>query len=130
MARFSSILIVYFIIGAVMWGGGAIVWADAGVGNFIIDEPSDFDDPNAQGVNSEASGALEKLGQPIQNLVGTIGGGLIAIWNLMVQFIGYLFWPITVLQSAGAPTRVVVLGGGSLVIAFIGSFIRTIRTSA
>lgn len=130
MARFSSILLVYFIIGATMWGGGAIVWDDTGVGEFIIDEPDNFDNPEEDGINSEASGILERLGQPIQNIVGTVGGGLIAAWNLLTHFIGYLFWPITVLQSAGAPPRVVVLGGGSLVVAFYGSFIRTIRTSA
>ena len=130
MARFSSILIVYFVIGATMWGGGAIVWDDTGVGEFIIDNPDDFNNPNQDAKNEEASNILERLGQPIQNIVGTVGGGLIASWNLLSKFIAYLFWPITVLQSANAPPRVVVLGGGSLVVAFYGSFIRTIRTSA
>ena len=129
MSRFSSILIVYFLIGAVMWGGGAIGWDDAGVGQFIIDDPSHINNPDETGVNNEASGALSKLADPIQNVIGTIGGGLIATWNLMARFIAYLFWPVTVMQSVNAPKRVVVLSG-ALVIAFFGGFLRTIRTSA
>ena len=124
MGRFSSILIVYFLLGAVMWGGGALDWSEAGVGQYIIDDPA------TDTVSQNASDDLESLGGPIQNVTGTLGGGLIAIWNLMAKFLAYLFWPVTALQAAGAPSRVVVTAGGGVSMAFIAAFIRTIRGSA
>jgi len=124
MARFSAILLAYFVIGAVMWGGGAIVWADSGVGGLIITDPADGD------VNRETGEQLEQSSGPIENAITSFGAPLLAIWNLLVKFIGYLFWPITVLQSANAPPRVVVLLGGSFTVVFLGAVIRLIRRSA
>lgn len=126
MVRFSSILIAYFVVGAVMWGGGVISWDNAGIGSYIIDDPTAEEDQ----LSNDAVNDLKNLGGPIGNIVGTLGGGLVAVWSIMSKFIGFLFWPITVLLATGAPPRVVVLGGGTLSIAFIASFLRTVRGSA
>lgn len=124
MVRFSNIALAYFLIGAVMWGGGAIAWSDAGIGQLIIDEPA------PGGVNERTSQELEQSGGPIQNALGDVGaGGLIAVWNLVAKFIGFMFWPMTTLQSHGVPARVWVPLGGMPTMAFYGGFIRLIRTS-
>jgi len=125
MVRFSSIIVSYFVIGALMWGGGAIAWNETGLGGLIIDDP-------VGGVETNQSTAddLENAGGPIQQTLQELGGPLLAIWSIIVQFVGYLFWPIMVLQTENAPPRVTVLLGGSFSVAFIGATIRLIRGSA
>jgi len=125
MARFGSVLLAYFVIGAVMWGGGAIVWDDSGVGGLIIEDVT-----NGTQVNEETGAQLEQAGGPIRQAAASFGGPILAIWNFIARFIGYLFWPITVLQVVSAPPRVVVLGGGSLSVLFLGGVLRLIRRSA
>jgi len=125
MSRFSDMLLAYFVIGAVMWGGGAIAWQDSGVGGLIIKDTTD-----GVSVNENTSQQLERSGGPIREAAKSMGGPILAIWNFVAQFIGYLFWPVTVLQTANAPPRVVVLLGGSLSTMFLGAIVRLIRRSA
>lgn len=122
--RFTNILLAYFMIGAIMWAGGAIAWDDAGVGGLFIDTAEDPD------VNESTSTQIREAGGPIQEAAGSTAVGLIAIWNLLVKLLGFLFWPITVLLSVNAPPRVVVVLGGSFCVAFYGALIRVIRRSA
>jgi len=124
MARFGNILLVYFVIGAMMWGGGAIVWSETGLNTLIVE------DPQAGSVNENTSNQLEDAGGPIREAAQAFGGPVLAIWNIVVQFVGYLFWPIATLQSVGAPPRLVVLLGGTPSIAFLGAVVRLIRNSA
>jgi len=126
MARFAQVLLAYFVIGAVMWGGGAIVWEEAGVGGLIIEDVSG---ENVD-VNENTSDQLERSGGPIREAASAFGGPILAIWNFVVRFIGFLFWPVTVLQTVNAPPRAVVLAGGSLSVMFLGGVIRLIRRSA
>lgn len=124
--RFSNILLAYFVMGAVMWGGGVLAWDEAGVGQFFIEDPG-----QNTSINEQTSSQLGNLGGPIQAAAGSFaGGGLIAIWNILVQLIGYLFWPIVALLSVNAPPRVVVLIGGTPVVAFFGTLLRLVRQSA
>jgi len=81
-------------------------------------------------VNENTSNQLEQSGGPIQEAAKSMGGPILAIWNFVVQFIGYLFWPVTVLQSVNAPPRVTVLVGGAFSVMFLGAVIRLIRSSA
>lgn len=126
MARFSAILLAYFLIGAVMWGGGAIAWDESGVGGLIITDATESDIE----VNENTSQQLERSGGPIQEAAQSMGGPILAIWNFVVRFVGYLFWPVTVLQSVNAPTRIVVTLGGSFSVIFLGAVVRLIRRSA
>lgn len=124
MVRFSHIMIAYFVMGAVMWAGGAIAWGNAGVGGLLIDDPSTGD------LNSSTTDQLEKADGPIEQAVGSVGGGaLLAVWGIVSGIFGYLFWPISVLVSNGAPARVWVPLGGAPTVAFYGALIRLIRTS-
>lgn len=124
--RFGNILLAYFVIGAIMWGGGLVSWDKAGVGHLIVKNPSNGDVQ----VNNNTSEQLGKLGGPIQTAVGEFGGGLIAIWSILKSLIGYLFWPIIVLKVVNAPPRVIVLGGGIYVVAFFSAALRLVRRSA
>lgn len=125
MVRFNEILAAYFVIGALMWGGGAIAWSETGVGQlFIEDVAGDVD------VNENTTSQLENANGPIQEAVGALGASpLLAVWNIIVGLIGYLTWPVTVLQSVNAPPRITVLAGGTMLVLFFGAVIRLIRTS-
>lgn len=125
MARFSAVVLAYFVIGATMWGGGAIQWDNSGVGGLIVKSTD-----GGVTVNENTSQDLEQAGGPIQESAKSLGGPILAIWNFVIKFIGFLFWPITTLASNNAPPQVTVLGGGSLSVMFIGATIRLIRRSA
>jgi hypothetical protein len=125
MARFAAVMLAYFLIGAVMWGGGVITWNETGIGGMIIEDTA-----NGVSVNENTSQTLEQSGGPIRQAAATMGGPILAIWNFIVQFIGFLFWPVTVLQSVSAPPRAVVTAGGALTVMFLGAVIRLIRRSA
>lgn len=122
--RFSHIVLAYFVMAVVMWGGGAITWADTGVAQLLVDEPG------TGTINTDTASQLEQTGGPIQEAAATVGGtGLLAAWNLLVQFISSLFWPIITLQGLGAPPRVWVVLGGIPTFAFYASLITLIRSS-
>jgi hypothetical protein len=126
--RFSSVVLAYFFIGALMWGGGVIQWDDAGVGTLFVEEPGT---DGATAVNQDTAHELEGLAGPIQQAAQTVGGGaLIAIWNLVVKLIGFLFWPLTTLAGLNAPPRATVVFGGPFVVAFFVSVLRLLRESA
>jgi len=124
MTRFGTVIMVYFVVGAVMWGGGAIAWSETGLNSLIIE------DPQTGEVNDNTTEQFEQAGGPIRQAAQSFGGPVLAIWNIVVQFIGYLFWPVTTLQSVNAPPRLVVLLGGAPSVAFVAGTIRLIRDSA
>jgi len=120
--RWVNIILAYFVIGAVMWGAGLIAWSQAGVGLLFIDSPA-----NGVDVNENTTQDVEQSGGPIQQAASTVSGPLVAVWNLLVRLIGYLTWPITVLQSVGAPPRIIVLLGGTPTVGFFATLIGVIR---
>lgn len=125
MVQFSDIIIIYFVIGASLWGVGLIEWDNSGLGGILIEAPGDGD------VNEQTSSDLENLGGPIQEAANSLGAGaLLAVWNILVKFLGFLFYPIVTLQGLNAPPRAVVLLGGTTTMAFLGSVIKLVRTSA
>lgn len=121
MVQFANVVIGYFIVGAVMWGGGAIAWDDAGVATLFID------DPQTGATDKETARQLEQSGGPIQQASQSVSGGLIAVWNLLIKLVGYLFWPIVTVAGANAPPSVIVLVGGTPTVAFYTSIIRVFR---
>lgn len=125
--RFSTVVMAYFICGALMWGGGIIVWGEAGVGTIVLDQQTD----GGFSANETTGEQVEKSGGPIQEAADTVsGGGLLAAWSLVVNIFSYLFWPVTVLVSVNAPARVTVLAGGTLALAMLVGIIRVIRSGA
>lgn len=125
--RFGELLVAYFLVGAVLWGGGVISWQQSGVGVLVLEQPASGDVE----VNQETGESLEQAGGPIQQVGSQFEGtGLVAVWNVIVPFLGYLFWPITVLLAVNAPPRVTATLGGGLSTAFLGAVIKLVRTSA
>jgi hypothetical protein len=118
--QFNRLLLAYFMIGAVMWGGGAIDYGSAGVSQMFVEQNATTGE---YVINEETRVNLQNSGGPIQTAASGLAGGLIAIWNLIVTALGFLFWPITTLQGVNAPPRVVVLLGGAPTVAFWGSII-------
>ncbi|RDZ65978.1 hypothetical protein C5B90_06420 [Haloferax sp. Atlit-12N] len=125
--RFSHILLVYFVMGAMMFGGGVIEWNQSGVvGIFVEYSPGEQVD-----VNQDTANDLERLGGPIQEAAESIGGGaLIALWSILSNIIGYLFWPITTLLSLNAPLEIVLIFGGIPTVAFFGGIITLIGSTS
>lgn len=123
--RFSHIVLIYAVMGIVMWGGGAIAWTDSGVAGLLVEDPA------TGAINDATSDQLEQTGGPIQEAAATVGGtGLLAAWNLIVKIVSFLFWPVVTLQGVGAPPRVWVLLGGVPTVAFYATVITLIRSSA
>lgn len=123
MVRFEDIVIAYFVIGAVMWGGGAISWGDTGVVGVFIDDPGG---PDSQvQPNQQTSEQLQRSGGPVQEAMQQIGGsGLLAAWNVVAGVIGFFAWPIGALVTVNAPPRIVVLFGGVPTVGFFGGLVR------
>jgi hypothetical protein len=113
MRQFTKVVLAYFTIGAVMWGGGALKFGESGLAQFFVSN----DAGHVSG--SEVLGAnLGNLGSGINSVINFAIGGVMLFWNLIVGFVGYLHWPIIVLSSHNAPPRVTVLVGGAFVLVF------------
>jgi hypothetical protein len=123
--RFSNIALAYFVIAAMMWGGGAINWDDSGLAKLMLTN----DEEDGLKASPAVSGAIEGINSN-SGLIGTLGGGLLIIWDVLIMIIGATFWPVTVLIGKDTPLEVVVALGGSLTFAFLMAFIRLMRRSA
>lgn len=129
MPRFQNIILAYFVIGAVMSGGGAINWNNAGLANWFIHN----DNGNVSVTNQTTTTLIGHktssgertggIGSVITGLINAFGGPLILIWNLGVTFVAYLHWPVVVLATNNAPPKVTILLGGGFVAGFYLSVI-------
>lgn len=126
MARLGSVVITYFVIGAVMWGSGILDAGQLGVAEIFFD----FGANGGVEASEEPQGLLDSMGNSIVDVAGGLVGPVLAVWNVLTQLISVLFWPVAALRSAGAPTEVVVLLGGTPTVAFFMGVIRTVRESA
>jgi len=122
--RFTRIVLLYFVLGAVMFGGGAISFQEAGVAGFFVEDRADGFGP------SDADDELSGLDGAITQLVGEFLGAIQLVYNLVVGLLGYLNWPIVVLLSHNAPPQAVLLLGGSFTAAFYLGVIRLVQSSA
>lgn len=125
--RLSSVLMVYFLMGAVMYGGGMVGFGKAGVTELVISDVTGGQVHTNQNTSSRA----EHLGGPIEQAVNTIaGGGLLAAWKFLSGVINFMFWPISALVYVDAPSRVVVLVGGAFSFAFLIGLVTVFRRGA
>lgn len=124
MIRASNIVIIYFVVGAVMFGGGAVTWDDSGLTKYFID--------NEDGVEpaDQAEGNLLGVDNALTNLVNTFSGAALLVWNLFAGLVGYIHWPLFVFIDSGAPPRVTILLGGTPTVAFYMAAIRLVTSSA
>jgi hypothetical protein len=114
MLRFTQIVLAYLLIGAVVWGGGAVAYGNAGPIQYFIAQEDGAD----LVVASEPSGAIENTGQTITNVISQFGGPVVLLWNFVVQVTGWLNWPLFTLMRANAPPRIIVTLGGGFTAAF------------
>ena len=126
MARLGSVVITYFVIGAVLWGSGLLEAGQLGVAEIFFD----FSESGGVEASQEPQGLLDSMGNSIVDVAGGLVGPVLAVWNVLTQLISVLFWPVSALRSTGAPAEVVVLLGGTPTVAFFMGVIRTVRESA
>lgn len=120
--RWGHVLLVYFLAGAMLWGGGLIGWGQAGLGTAVVDDPVNGT------VANETSANVDSTQNVIQQTAQATGGGpLLAVVTFVGSFFEFVFWPFFVLGELSAPPRVQVTLGGAFVVAFLGAFIRFAR---
>lgn len=125
MARFTDVIVTYFVAGVVMWGSGFIEFESHElVAHFLT--LSDGGVSGDGGVETQ----LTDMQGPIGNTINTLGGGLLAIGTFVFDLVTFAFWPVEVLNTVGAPPVIVALVGGTLSVVFFGGFIRMIRGQA
>lgn len=102
--RFGPVIMAYFMIGVVMWGGGVIGWSQAGVGQQFVDAGGNQVQPN-----ESTADQLERTGGVVNQAAQSLAGPVILVWNLVTNFIRFLFWPVTTMTAVNAPPQLVVL---------------------
>jgi len=123
--RFTRVVLLYFTLGAVLFAGGGISFDQAGVAGFFIDqEDAGFV------ASDQADQNLGGIGGALQELVGTLIGGIQLVFNLSFGLFGFLNWPIVMLLSVNAPPMAVLLIGGPLSASFYLSIISLMKSSA
>jgi len=123
--QFTRILVVYFVLGALMFGGGVVSWDDTGPTKYFLSQDEVGVTPDEQPRQT-----LGGVAGAITSLVGQFGAPLILVWNLVVGLVSFLHWPIFVMVENAVPPRVTVLLGGSLTVMFYGGVVRLVRSSA
>lgn len=119
----GELVLAYFVIGAVMFGGGAIDFDEAGITKLMISNEG-----GEVGI-ADSFIAQWKSITTSPTIFESIGGAMIMIWDLLVLFLGGAFWPVLVMASNDSPTTVTVLLGGSFAMAFVVAGLRFIRSS-
>lgn len=122
--NFSNIIMAYFVIGAVMFGGGAIQWDESGAAQFFVNNNSG----DVAG-SEQAASNLGGIGGAIQSVVDMVAGPLILVWNLIVGLLSFMHWPVVVLESHNAPPSITILLGGSFTVAFYMSLLGLVTRS-
>jgi hypothetical protein len=125
--RFGNIVMVYFVMGAVMFGAGLIGWSDAGFATVLLDNPEN----QSISANEETGDSLNSLDGPVGEAAGSSGeGGLLSVLNLVTSIADFLFWPISLFLTLNAPPSVVLLFGGAPTTAFYMGLLLLVRSSA
>ena len=111
--RIGNLVLAYFIIGAMMWGGGVLTFEEAGVITSVVS--------NDQGQIDPAGAFAQKINQQnsvIGGVVSAFGGGLLIVWNLIFILLKFIHWPLVTLSENFAPPELTVLLGGGMTLSF------------
>lgn len=129
--NFQSVALAYFVIGAVMFGGGAVDFEEAGVTQFFLDQNEQgFAPAEAELGQKSPQSAIQGVVGAILGIIDAITGGIVLVFNLAVSLLGYLNWPITVLLAANAPPSAVLVVGGTFTASFYLSVINLISSGS
>lgn len=112
--QLSDVVLVYFVIGGVMVGAGALDLGQAGLVNFILQE----DDSGDLETTNNATNQIGQTGGAISTVVSLAVGGALLVWNFLQSLFAYLNWPIIVLIQQNAPPMAILLLGGSFTLSF------------
>lgn len=124
--QLSDVVLVYFVIGAVMVGGGAIDIGQAGIVNFFVEETGDGEIE----ATGQATDQIDETGGAISTVVSLAVGAIVLVWQLAIGLFTFIHWPIVALTQNNAPPMVVLLLGGSFTAAFYMAVIGTVWRSA
>jgi hypothetical protein len=129
--RFSHIAVIYFMMGVVVVGTGAVPYAELGIGEVFIDvqgQDVSVDDESIVG-SGDGGGMITNLIGPVANALNTItGGALMAVWGPISTMSGAYAWPLVTANHLDAP-RIVVMFSGVLVASFTFGILRVFRAS-
>lgn len=126
--RLGSMVMTYFLIGALVLAGGVVPPAETGLVQQFIDTGDHS--VNEDQVSAEGGGFLSNLVTPVENALNTVaGGGLIAVLNKIDAFLGYIAWPYTLLNYWNAPWQLTYLIAGPLSVGFTIGGLRVLRSS-
>lgn len=113
--NYGNILVIYFVIGAVMLGGGAFEFQNVPVLNMVF-------------ANSNLDLASSVGGQfDLMYALGPVLAILMAVVQFITNMIQFIHWPVTVFWEAGTPLSLTVLLGGSLTLMFYISAVNWLR---
>lgn len=129
--RFSHIAIVYFLMGVIVVGSGAVPMGQLGIANVFIDvDGADVStNETSVGGGNAQEGMLDNLIGPVKNTLNTItGGALLAVWGPLSKLTGFVAWPVATANYIGAP-RFVKMLSGVLVASFTFGMLRVFRAS-
>ena len=93
--QFTRIIVLYFVLGALMFGGGAVSWDNSGPTKFFVSQ-----DQTGVSADSQPRQQLDGVAGAITSLVGQFGAPLILVWNLVVGLVSFLNWPVFVMVTA------------------------------
>jgi len=129
--RFSHVAVVYFMMGIIVVGTGAVPYAELGIAEVFIDVQGQdvaVNDTSITG-NGDGGGMITNLIGPVKNALNTItGGALLAIWGPISKMSGAYAWPLVTANHLGAP-QIVVMFSGVLVASFTFGVLRVFRAS-
>lgn len=126
---FGKIVLVYYVMGVVVWFGGVAAAQPGGsVGIGIAGEVVDVNDSTGEvEPNKDTGRSLRNLGGPLRQAAGFFGGGaVLAVWSFIKALVGTIFWPIHMANAVGAPGSVIALSG-ALSAAFLTATIVLVR---
>lgn len=124
--QLSDVVLIYFVIGAVMVGGGAVDIGQAGIVNFFVEE----DHTGEIQATGNATNQIDNTGGAISTVVSLAVGAALLVWNMATGLFGFIHWPIFALTQNNAPPMAVLLFGGSFTAAFYMAVIGTVWRSA
>lgn len=117
-------VLAYVVIGAVMFGGGAVDASEMGMASKFINTDEDFGPTRGDDTPShEMTSAIGSADDYAAMLTGTI---LLAA-NMITVVVVYLNWPIVVLLQNGAPPTAIAVMGVPFTAAFYMSILSAVR---
>ena len=123
--QIGNLLLAYFVIGTMMWGGGVLTFEEAGVINSVVT----LDDGNV-GVNESFANEIDKQDSVISGVVNAFSGGLTIVWNLIKIVFKFIHWPLTTLIQTHAPPQITILLGGGMTLSFYIAVIKLVSRSS